>query len=328
MSLLSRRSMVGWAATLLAVPQDTEAQVPQRPARIGWITAQQPASLSPYLEALRAGLAEQGYAAGRNITIEYRYGNDDLKAVPSLARELAALPVDLLVSQGAATWEIVKLDLQLPIVYIVSADPVSAGFAESLARPLGNKTGLTLMSFEFAAKRLELLQEMVPNLQKVVVIGNPEHAGSELERAYSEETAHRLDLVIGYLPTPTRTALDTALEAIEREKPQAISLLADGFAIEHRAIIMEAADKLRIPVISGWPAFAQSGALCTYGPRQTESYRRLAYYIARVLNGSRPSDLPIERPTQFELVINLKTARALGLNIPPSVLARADEVID
>ncbi|MBS0641526.1 MAG: ABC transporter substrate-binding protein, partial [Proteobacteria bacterium] len=229
MSLPRRRMVLGGASTMVAMaPRGAGAQAPRRPARIGWITAQQPASLTPYLQAMRAGLAEQGYVEGHNISIEYRYGNDDLTTVPSLARDLTKLPVDLIVSQGAATWELVKLDLPLPLVYLISADPVSAGFAESLAHPTGNKTGLTLMLFEFAAKRLELLREMVPNLHKVAVVGNPEHAGSALERASSENKARDLKIAVDYLPTSTRAALGTAFETIDREKPQAVSLLADG----------------------------------------------------------------------------------------------------
>ena len=165
-------------------------------------------------------------------------------------------------------------------------------------------------------------------MRRVAVVGNPEHPGSHLERAFSEETARRLGLAIEYLPTRTHDELTGVLSAISAHPPQAISLLADGFAIQNRQTIIDFAMRHRAPLISGWPIFARSGAVCTYGPRLTESYGRLAYYIDRILKGAKPDDLPIERPTKFEFVINLRTAKALGLTIPPSLLVRADEVIE
>jgi len=221
-----------------------------------------------------------------------------------------------------------KLPLKVPVVYVYSGDPVAAGLADSLARPRGNMTGLTFMAAELNGKRLELLQEIVPDLRRVAIVANPEHPGAQVERDYSEQAARRLGLAIRFFPTRTRDELDRAFSAMSQETPQAISLFADGFAIQNRQAIIDFAMKQRIGVISGWPVFAQSGALCTYGPRLTESYRRLAYYVDRVLKGGRPADLPIEQPTQFQLVVNMKTARTLGLPVPPALLARADDVIE
>ena len=218
--------------------------------------------------------------------------------------------------------------MKLPIVYGLSADPVSAGFAESLARPRGNMTGLTFMAVEMNGKRLELLREIMPGLRRVAIIGNPEHPGAHLERGFSEETGRRLGIGISYLPTRNRNELLDAFATIAEDHPQAISLLADGFAVQNLQEIIDFAMSRRVPVISGWPVFAQSGAICTYGPRLTESYRRLAYYVDRILNGANTADLPIEQPTKFELVVNLKTAKYLGIDIPQAVEARADEVIE
>jgi ABC-type uncharacterized transport system substrate-binding protein len=215
----------------------------------------------------------------------------------------------------------------VPVVYVFSGDPVSAGFADSLARPRGNMTGLTFMAAEFNGKRLELLREIIPELRRVAIVANPQHPGEQLERAYSESAARQLGLTIEYFPTRTHDELSRALATMTAHPPQAISLFADGFAIQNRQNIIDFAMKHRVPVISGWPVFARSGALCTYGPRLSESYRRLAYYVDRILKGAKPADLPIEQPTKFELVINMKTAKALGLTIPQSVLVRADEVI-
>jgi putative ABC transport system substrate-binding protein len=328
MKLINRRSATFGLFGLGIGGARALAQAPGRAPKIGYVTVSQAASFAPNLEAFRAGLADQGLPEGRGITIEYRYGDDKLEAVPDLVRGLLSEGVDLIVGQGAAAFEIVKSDLPVPLVYIISADPISADFADSLSQPRGNKTGLTLMAFEFAAKRLELLQEMVPGLKSVAVIGNPEHPGANLERAYSEETGRRLGLSIDYKPTPDKSSLDAAFVALEKTNPQAISLLADGFAIQYRQVILDFATSQRLPVISGWPVFARTGALCTYGPRQSESYRRLGYFVSRILKGARAADLPVERPTKFELVLNLKTARTLGLTLPRSMLARADEVIE
>ena len=325
---MKRRVFVASLVAMAAMPRTGTAQGAARVIRVGWLTAQQASSLVPYVDAMRTALADLGYVEGRNLVIEFRYGDDVIERVPELAAELVRLPVDLIVAQGAAAFEIRGLGLPIPVVFSMSADPVSAGFADSLARPRGNMTGVTLMAVEFNGKRLELLQEIVPDLRRVAIVGNPEHPGAHLERAFSEETARRLDLAIEYLPTRTRDELTSVLSEISAHPPQAISLLADGFAIQNRQTIIDFAMRHRAPVISGWPIFARSGAVCTYGPRLTESYGRLAYYIDRILKGAKPDDLPIERPTKFEFVINLRTAKALGLTIPPSLLVRADEVIE
>ncbi len=293
---------------------------------IGWLTAQRAASLAPYLDAFRSGLADLGYSEGRNLLIEYRYGDDAIERVPQLASELVRVPADLIVAQGAAAFEI--HGMTIPVVYGISADPVSAGFADSLARPRGNMTGLTFMAVELVGKRLELLREIIPELRRVAIVGNPEHPGAQLERGFSEETGRRLGLEIAYFPTRNRDELSAAFTTIAEDPPQAISLLADGFAIENRQDIIDFATSRRVPVVSGWPVFAQSGAICTYGPRLTDSYRRLAYYVDRVLKGTKPADLPIERPTKFELIVNLKSAKVLGIAIPQSVETRADRVIE
>ncbi len=324
---MKRRLFLASALAVPFLPRAIAAQRPARSVRIGWLTAQKESSLTPFLNALRAGFADHGYEEGRNLVIEYRYGDDAIERVPALAAELVRLPVDVIMVQGAAVSVVSKLGLPVPVVYVFSGDPVSAGFADSLARPRGSMTGLTFMAAEFNGKRLELLREIIPNLRRVAIIANPQHPGEQLERAYSESAGRQLGLTIEYVPTRTREELTAALAAMTPHPPQAISLFADGFAIQNRERIIEFATRHRAPVISGWPVFAHSGALCTFGPRLSESYRRLAYFVDRIVKGARPADLPIEQPTKFELVVNLKAAKALGLTIPQSVMLRADEVI-
>ena len=293
---------------------------------IGWLTAQRAASLAPYLDAFRSGLADLGYIEGYNLVIAYRYADGAIERVPGLSAELVRIPVDLIVAQGAAAFEI--RGLTVPVVYAISADPVLSGFAESLARPRGNMTGLTFMAVELVGKRLEVLREIIPQLRRVAVLGNPEHPGAQLERGFSEATARRLGVEIAYFPTRSPDELSAALAMMAENPQQAISLLADGFAVENRQVIIDFATSHHVPVISGWPVFAQSGAICTYGPRLTASYRRLAYYIDRILKGAKLADLPIEQPTEFDLVVNLKSAKTLGITIPQALEARADSVIE
>jgi putative ABC transport system substrate-binding protein len=189
-------------------------------------------------------------------------------------------------------------------------------------------TGLTFMAAELNGKRLELLRDISPGVRRVAIIANPSHPGEHLERTFTEDHGRQLGLGVDYFPTRTRDELERAFIAMAKAPPQAISLFADGFAIQYRQSIVDFGLNHRIPVISGWPVFARAGALFTYGPHLASSYQRLAYYADRILKGARPADLPIEQPTKFELVINLKTAKTLGLTIPPSVLIRADEVIE
>jgi putative ABC transport system substrate-binding protein len=323
---MDRRAFIASSLAATLTPRYAAAQSTEKVRRIGWVTAQTAASLAPYVEAFRAGLAERGYREGRGLVIEYRYGENISGRVAELTQELAKLPVDIIVAQGAAAFELPPLDL--PVIFVISADPVSSGFADSLAKPRGNRSGLTLMAAELNSKRLDLLKEVIPGLHRVALVGNPEHPGAHLERDVSEAAGRELGMVVDYVPSETLEKLQAALETIGRDPPQAISILADGFAIQHRQKIIDFAMRMHVPAISGWPVFAQSGALFTYGPKITDSYRRLAYYVDRVFRGARPADLPIEQPTTFELVINMRTAKALGLGIGPSLLASADRVIE
>lgn len=326
---MRRREFLGVLGSAAAAwPVGARAQGTTTTARIGWLTAQKADSPTPFLEALRAGFVELGYVEGRNLTIVFRYGDDDINRLPELATQLVQIPVDVIMAQGAAVSVVNRLNLPVPIVFASSGDPVSAGFAQSLARPGRNLTGVTFMAAELNGKRLELLRDFIPDLRRVAIVANPEHPGEHLERDYSETTGRRLAIDVDYYPTRSTGELEAAFAKMAANRPQAISLFADGFAIQNRESIINFGLSHKIPLISGWPVFAASGAICTYGPRLTESYRRMASYVDRILKGEKASDLPIEQPTKFQLVINLRTAKALGIIVPPSLLTRADEVIE
>jgi putative ABC transport system substrate-binding protein len=325
---MDRRAFLVFSASTAVLPHAAVAQKNPRTLRIGWLTAQQEASLTPYLDALRRGFSELGYVEGQNLFISYRFGDDQLNRVPELAAELVKSGVELIVAQGAAVSEIAKQSSPVPIVYIFSGDPTAAGFADSLSRPRGNMTGVTLMAAELNSKRLEILRDVVPGLRRVAIIANPEHHGVNLERANSEQTGQRLAIEIRYYPTASLGQLNAALQAINEDPVQAISLFSDGFAVQNRKVIFDYAAAHRLPVIAAWSVFARSGALCSYGPLQSEQYRRLASYVDRIAKGAKPSELPIEQPSKFETVVNLRTAKALGLSIPPTLLASADEIIE
>ena len=324
---MERRTFIASVAAC-AVMARRQAHAAPKLFRIGWLTAQREASLIPFLAAFREGLAELGYREGDNLKIDYRYGDDDRSRVGPLAAELTRIPVDLLVVQGAAVPIVFGLKLSTPSVYAFSGDPVVAGFADSLSHPQGGMTGLTFMAAELNSKRLEMLRDIVPGLKRVAIIANPEHPGAQIERAYSEEAAKKLGLSLDFYGTGTETQLASALATMDPDPPQAISLFSDGFAIQYRQRIIDFGIERRAPVISGWQVFAKSGAVCTYGPKLSESYRRLAYYVDRVLKGVPTSQLPIERPTKFETVVNMRTAKRLGLTVPDSMLASADELIE
>jgi putative ABC transport system substrate-binding protein len=324
---MRRRTFVASSLIVASLPEIAVAQSPARVFRVGWIVATSEAASAPFLDALRKGLADLGYIEGRNLTIATRYADDVPDRVPALTEELLRIPVDLVVTQGTATWIVVKRVTSIPVVYIFSADPVEAGFAASLARPDGNATGLTLMQVELNGKRLELLHDILPALRKIAIIASPDHRGEHLERRDSEETARRLGISVQYLPVRNDAEIDAALPSIAAGKSEAIVIFPDPVTIRNRQRVIEFGMARRVPAIGAWAVFAESGALFTYGPRLTESYRRAAYYVDRILKGMKPADLPIERPTVFELVVNLKTAKALGITVPQSLLLRADEVI-
>src|SRR3984893_3922869 len=293
---MKRRRFLLSTLALAGLPNVAIAQSRTKAFRIGWIIGGSAEGSALFLDALRAGLAGHGYLEGQNLVIETRYGDDRPEpAVAALAQELARLPVDVLVTQGYATRTVTKEIASVPIVYVFSADPVLAGIAQSLARPGGNATGISLMSIELNGKRIELLREMLPRLERVTVIANPAHSGAELELQACEKAGGQLGIAVRQVLVRNPAELEESFAETAAGKPGAITVLPDALVIQKRQRIVDFAAVERIPVISGWKIFAESGALCTYGPRLTESYRRAGFYIDRILKGAKPAELPIER---------------------------------
>jgi putative tryptophan/tyrosine transport system substrate-binding protein len=315
----------GVAATL---PANLCAAQGTGSAHIGFVSGLDQSAAADFMNALRDGLAALGYKEPSTLKIEERFADYKPDRIPALIQELEQLRVAIIVTHAAATLPVVTGQHQVPVVYELSADPPSLGLAADLAHPLHNATGISLMSIEMNGKRLELLHEIAPQITRVAVIANPLHSGMQLERVDFEAKGKELGIDVLFFSTPNRADLDQALNKLSSENPAALVAFSDAFIVDNKNYIINFAMSRRLPVISGWAVMAENGALCTYGPRLVESYRRTAYFVDRILKGSTPAELPIERPTVFELVVNLNSAKTLGITIPPTVLARADRVIE
>ncbi len=312
------------ALGMVAAPLAADAQQPGRTARVGWI-ALSPGPTPAQREAFLRGMRDRGWTEGQNLAIDDRWGERD--RARDLAAELVRMKVDVIVTQGPMVFGARAEAGSVPVVFAFSGDPVEAKLVASLARPGGNLTGVTFLSLELVGKRLELLKEALPRLSRVAILANPEHPGERAELRESELAAGRLGLRVQYVPVRTVGDFDAAFNAMERERAKAIVAFPDPLVMRQAKAIAAFAAKRRIPAVSGWPEFAVAGNLMTYGPKLDEPYRNIAKYVDKILKGAKPTDLPVEQPTRFELVINMKTAKALGLTIPRSVLIRADQVI-
>jgi ABC-type uncharacterized transport system substrate-binding protein len=298
----------------------------QQAKKIPWIgiLADVPA---PHHNALQQGLGDLGYIEGENVVIERRYAKGNRERFPELAAELINLKVDVIVSLGPVTPFAAKSVKSIPVVMAYSGDPVDAGIVTSLARPGGNVTGMTFFAAVLAGKRVELLKETVPKISRVAILANPGHAGEQLELRETTSAARALNLALQYLKVRASDDFDDAFRAMAREHAEGIIAFPDAITLAHRKAIADFSAKSRIPSMSGWSDFVEAGGLMTYGPNLLDSLRRVAVFVDKILKGAKPADLPVEQPTKFELVLNLKTAKQIGLTIPPNVLARADRVI-
>jgi len=296
--------------------------------RIGWLAYGRAMVGSRALDALRDGLRELGYSEGRNLDIIERWSDATREDSDRLARELVRLNPDLIVTTAAAVFSVVRAGAAMPVVFAFSGDPVVARLVDSLARPGRNLTGMSFLSLELVGKRMELLKEMLPGLKRVGVIANPQHPGQQSEFRAAQDAASKLGVAIDYFETKSVPELDAAFAGIAKARDEAIVVFPDALTMSMSEQVAAFSLKSRIPAISGWTHFADSGNLMSYGPNFQESFRHLATYIGKILKGAKPADLPVELPTKFELVINLKTAKALGIKVPQSILVRADRVIE
>jgi putative ABC transport system substrate-binding protein len=327
--MISRRAVITLGAASLCAPRLALAQLTRRTARIGYLHLYAIESkASPERAAFLGGLRELGYQEGRNLVIDYRGAEGDASRLPQLAEELVKLRPDAIVVGGAeATAAARAATSAIPLILTAVGDPLHAGFIKSYAHPGGNVTGLSFISPELGAKRIELVREILPKSRRIAVLWNARDSISEREWDQAREAAQRVSLEID--PHPVREAADLArsLDALPRERPDAALVIVDARMISFRKIIADAALKARVPCVAGWRGFVESGALASYAPDFLALFRRAAYYVDRILRGAKPQDLPVEQPSKFELVVNLRTASAIGVAIPKAVLLRADEVI-
>ena len=318
---------VALSALLLALTYPVEAQQPAKVPRIGVLTVTPASSLAPRIKTFREALHQLGYVEGQNITIEYRHGEGKRDRLPDVAAELVREKVDVILAMGGAVIPAKRATNVIPVVFWFSGDPVEAGLIQSLARPGGNATGMTFLAYELVGKRVELLKEAVPRVSRVAVLANPAHPGEQRELQETQTTAAALGTTLQYHQVRDTADFDGAFNAMIKEKANALLVFPDALTNAHREQIAAFATKQRLPSMFGWKEYVEAGGLLAYGPDLNESVKRTAVYIDKILKGTKPADLPVELPTKFEFVINLKTAKQIGLTITPNVLARADKVI-
>ncbi len=323
---MQRRCFLTFLGGAVIAPFVAQAQQPARIPRLGALLFSSPQA-DPQMEAARVALRDLGYVEGRNLVIEYRYAEGRPERLPELAEALVRSRPDVLLAIGGdVAPAAVKATQTIPIVFASSADPVQLGFVASLARPGGNATGVTFLLDELASKRLEILKETAPHVSRVAFLWNPDHIDNELREA--ERAAMPLGVELKPLPVRSSADLDGAFEIAIKTRVDALYVVTSRLTLQNIGRIVNFATNNGLPLAGGFGAWAQLGGLLSYGPNVNDMMRRAATYIDRILRGSKPADLPVQQPTGFELVINLKTAKAFGLTVPPTMLGRADQVIE
>jgi ABC-type uncharacterized transport system substrate-binding protein len=329
--MIDRRTfLAGTGAVLLAAPLAAEGQPVGKVYRIGFLSPSSHSDLRAqrFLAAFRNGLGELGYLEGQNIAIESRWAAGKYERLPGLAAELVRLKMDVIVTAAVPAIRAAKeATSTIPIIMAVVVDPVATALVASLARPGGNITGLSIMTPELVGKQLEMLKEVVPKASRVAVLWNPANPGNPPQLRAAEVAARTLGVRLQPLEARDSREIDSAFGAMTKEEAGAVVVLVDSMFVDQRTRIADLAARRRLASVYGLIEFAEAGGLMAYAPSFLYNYRRAAVYVDKILKGAKPGALPIEQPTKFELVINLKTAKALGLTIPQSLLLRADEVI-
>jgi len=313
-----------------AWPLAVRAQQPAgRVYRIGWLSTGSRGQQLHLIKAFEEGLRNLGYRVGENVVIEYRFADGEMERLPALAAELVRLGVDVIVAGNISTGAAMKATATIPIVMTNSVDPIGTGLVASLARPGGNVTGFAQdTGGELNGKRLELLKEILPSLLRVGILWNPDFASNRSRLTSIKEAARTLGLMLVEVEARGLDGLEESFATMVRERAQGFVVLSDSVLFNYRGKVGAMAVRNRLPAISVGREYAEAGLLLTYGVDFRDQFRRSAVFVDKIFKGAKPADLPVELPTKFELVINLKTAKALGLDVPPTLLARADEVIE
>jgi putative ABC transport system substrate-binding protein len=329
MVMISRRAFIGGLASTVVMISCIVTAAAGKTPRIGFLGNSTAALEANLIRPWREGLRDFGYVEGQNVAVEYRWAEGRYERFPALIAELLALKVDVIVTAGTPAAQAVKRATStIPLVMIAVGDPVSTGLVSSLGRPGGNATGLVSIAPDLEGKRLQLLQEIVPNLALVALLTNPAnpfHVGSEQQLRSAATAMH---VKAQSFAVRNESEFDAAFEAMMRQRPGAMIMLADRLFLHHRKRIVDFALKHRLPAVYAYQELVEAGGLMSFGPSYPGMHRRAAYFVDRILKGASPSELPMEQPSQFELMINVRTARVLGLTIPPSLLLRADQVIE
>jgi len=323
---LSRRTLLAVLATATLAPARALAQRPAAPGRVGWLSYLDESDV--IFDSLREGLRELGYLEGKSIVIVPRFARGDFTRLPQLVEELGAERVDVIVSRGPSTDYTKAIRGRVPVVFIYSGDPVTAGFADSLGRPGRNMTGITMMAYELSAKRVDVLKELVPRAARIALLSNPEHAGELEEYRVTEEAARRLGMTMTRYVARSPEDLSTRYGEIRAARPDAMIVFPDSLTLQRRAEIADFAARARIPTMYGWAEFPESGGLISYGPRLAEHFKTLAKFVDRILKGADANTLPIEQVTRIGLTLNVAAAKNIGLSVPQSILLRADRLIE
>jgi len=329
---MERRAFIAITLAAAGWPLAVRAQQKAMPV-IGYLSTASPGSNAPSVAAFRQGLSETGYVEGQSVRIEYRWAEDHYDRLLTLAADLVDRQVDLIVTEGGdrSAFAAKRATSIIPIVFHTGTDPVESGLVTSLARPGGNLTGVSLITTELMPKRLELVSELVPQAGVIALLANPNNPHAEYMIRDVEEAAHvkgRRPLILLILKAGTASEIDAAFASLVQQHVGALVVDSDPFFFSRREQLVALASRDAVPAIYARREFAAAGGLLSYGPSFLAAYRLKGVYAGKILAGVKPADLPVQQPTIFELVVNLKTASALGLTVPPSILARADEVIE
>jgi putative ABC transport system substrate-binding protein len=325
---LKRREFITLLGSAAAWPLAARAQQAPMPV-VGFLSYASPDTFAHIAEAVRRGLKEAGYVEGQNVVIEYRWANGHYDRLPALAADLVRRQVTVITAGGTVAARAAKeATATIPVVFTSGADPVWSGLVASLSRPGANLTGASLIAAEMAVKRLELTRELLPHARVVAMIVNPNYPGADSEMAEVEVAGRIIGLQTEKVTAGSEHDLDAAFASLAQRRVDAVMVGTDGFLITRRDQIVALASRYAIPGIYPFVDFPEAGGLMSYGASLSDAYRQAGVYTGRILKGAKPADLPVQQPTKFELVINLKTAKALGVTIPPMLIARAEQVIE